>query len=244
MGSSYTVMLLLCTEVWWWSQGRVLVHILTLWSEILLFIVAYSFQLSSRLCDTVLLQRLAYLANIFTKMNKLNLLFQGTTITMILECVNIEFFLCKIEFWRTCVKNVMMFSDIGWFFEWTCESDKWWCSFRHNTAFMRFTSYNGIVFSMCGWRFSLVMEPVYDPSHRAKIINKTMWGINWYFNRHGVWKMHTQVSLWLTSGQVWKEVSMHFKCICEEDTSVSICLSVQCRVLKICSSKNKIPKWA
>jgi hypothetical protein len=47
--------------------------------------VDHPYQLSSRLCGTLWLQRLAYLAYIFrnTGLNKLNLSLQGTTITLI-----------------------------------------------------------------------------------------------------------------------------------------------------------------
>jgi hypothetical protein len=40
----------------------------------------HPFPFSSRLCDTVWLHRLAYLAHIFTKVDELNLSFQGTAI--------------------------------------------------------------------------------------------------------------------------------------------------------------------
>jgi hypothetical protein len=45
--------------------------------------VDHSFQLSSCMCGAVWLQRVAYLADMFTKVKELNLLFQSSTIIII-----------------------------------------------------------------------------------------------------------------------------------------------------------------
>jgi hypothetical protein len=68
MGSIYAT-LLQHMEVRWLSRGRILVRVFTLCSEMLLFSINHLFQFLARLCDTVWLHRLAYLAIIFTKIH-------------------------------------------------------------------------------------------------------------------------------------------------------------------------------
>jgi hypothetical protein len=56
----------------WLSVGKTLVRVITLRSEVVVLSVGRPFRHSSRLCA---IQRLAYLADIFTKRNFLNLSF-------------------------------------------------------------------------------------------------------------------------------------------------------------------------
>jgi hypothetical protein len=65
-----------------------------------------------------------------------------------------------------------IFSDIEWFSECTWESDKRWCSFRHNATSTRPTTYTERELFTYGRRIPVVTKPVYVPSDRARIITK------------------------------------------------------------------------
>jgi hypothetical protein len=97
-GSSYS-MLLLHTGVRWFS-GSCIHSRPTL--RILLFSVDYPAQRSSRLCDTVLLYRLAYLADIYTNIIELNLYRFRVRLSHLRVSRHMrksESFLSKTEFW-------------------------------------------------------------------------------------------------------------------------------------------------
>jgi hypothetical protein len=109
--------------------------------------------------------------------------------------------------------------------------------FRHNGTFTRPTSYSDTVFSTCDVRFSVVAKPIYVPSHRARITNKTIWvirwhfrfsqwrqpssiwGIDWHFNKCG-FERHIRIrSSDYLLGWFEGRVSKHFKRSCEDATS-------------------------
>jgi hypothetical protein len=57
------------------------------------------------LSDPEWLQRLSYLADIFSSLNELNLSLQGTSVTVLSAYDKIESKLKKIQFWESCVKK-------------------------------------------------------------------------------------------------------------------------------------------
>jgi hypothetical protein len=107
MGSSKESTLLLHTTVRWLSRGIVVFLVFTLQSEILFFGANRLFQLSNCPRDTVSIHRLAY---IFTKINELNLPFQGATVTVISQREETDSCFRKMQLWRTTVEKLSDFS--------------------------------------------------------------------------------------------------------------------------------------
>jgi hypothetical protein len=81
------------------ARHRVSVRVFTLPSEILLITADHPFHLLSCLCGSRSSVRSTHCHE-----DKLNLSFQGTTITVISAHQKIEPFLRKIESWRTCIE--------------------------------------------------------------------------------------------------------------------------------------------
>ncbi|GBN82281.1 Zinc finger MYM-type protein 6 [Araneus ventricosus] len=96
MGSLHTT-LLLHTEVRWLSRGNVLTRLFELRHEVEMFSEDHPFTLSSKFYESECLQQLAYLSDIFSYINKLNLGLQNDSIRKVTD--KIEFMIKKLNFW-------------------------------------------------------------------------------------------------------------------------------------------------
>jgi hypothetical protein len=74
--------LLLHTAVHWLIRGKVPVRLFELRAETFILMNEHKFNLAEKLNNSSWIQRLEYLADIFTKMNELNLSLQGTNTTI------------------------------------------------------------------------------------------------------------------------------------------------------------------
>lgn len=101
MGAQHTA--LLNTEERWLTQGKVLVRLFELRRELLVFMDS-AFPLSDCLTNSSWLLRLAYLADIFTKLNGVNLSMQGKNVTVFTVFDKMSSLL-KLEFWASSVEE-------------------------------------------------------------------------------------------------------------------------------------------
>jgi len=107
--------LLLHSEIRWLSRGKVLSRLFELKDEVRLFFIEHkSFSLSERMNDYSWLATLAYLSDIFTHLNALNLSLQGTHITIFKVEDKIEAMIKKLELWslRLSKKNYDPFPNL------------------------------------------------------------------------------------------------------------------------------------
>ena len=65
----------------------------------------HKFPLSERLTDSLWLQRLAYLSDIFSRLNETNLSLQGRDVTVFTARDKILSASSKLQFWLSCVEN-------------------------------------------------------------------------------------------------------------------------------------------
>lgn len=104
MGSEH-VQLLLHTEVRWLSRGKVLSRLFELHKEVQMFLQDTNFPLSDIFEDTVWLSQLAYLSDIFSRLNELNLGLQGLSINAFDVQDKINALLKKLELFEIKIKT-------------------------------------------------------------------------------------------------------------------------------------------
>ena len=98
MGSLHTS-LLLHTEVRWLSRSNILTRPFEMKPEVRIFLIDDDFDLGDRLCDERWLTKLAYLSDIFKKLNDLSLSLQGKAVTVFKASDKVQAFKKKIKFW-------------------------------------------------------------------------------------------------------------------------------------------------
>ena len=97
--------LLLHTEVRWLSRGKTLTRLFEMKPEVRIFLIDDDFALGDRLCEKRWLMKLAYLADIFKKLNDLSLSLQGKAVTVFEASDKVQAFKKKIKFWAEAMKN-------------------------------------------------------------------------------------------------------------------------------------------
>nr|XP_021532804.1 zinc finger MYM-type protein 6 [Aotus nancymaae]XP_021532805.1 zinc finger MYM-type protein 6 [Aotus nancymaae]XP_021532806.1 zinc finger MYM-type protein 6 [Aotus nancymaae]XP_021532807.1 zinc finger MYM-type protein 6 [Aotus nancymaae] len=104
MGSEH-VSLPLHAEVRWISRGRMLKRLFELRHEIEIFLSQKHSDLAKYFHDEEWVAKLAYLSDIFSLINELNLSLQGTLTTFFNLCNKIDVFKRKLKMWLNCTQE-------------------------------------------------------------------------------------------------------------------------------------------
>ncbi|XP_063813110.1 SCAN domain-containing protein 3-like [Pseudophryne corroboree] len=99
MGSEYTSLLYYCSSRWL-SRGNVLSRVFKLHQELYSFLVEEKHECANNCLDTVFLSKLAYLCDIFDKLNALNLSLQGNNTHILKLSEKVSAFRKKLFLWR------------------------------------------------------------------------------------------------------------------------------------------------
>ncbi|XP_053550116.1 zinc finger MYM-type protein 6-like [Bombina bombina] len=116
MGSDYQH-LLYHTEVRWLSRGRVLKRLFEMRKEVEVFLLSRKHEMAGLFKDEEWVARLAYLSDIFSKINELNLGLQGEMTNIFTAAEKVEGFKKKLSLWVEMIErnNFEMFAAFSEF---------------------------------------------------------------------------------------------------------------------------------